>query len=343
MRVDCGGTWDLVPFALTRQSWEPATVNVALDLRVQVRLAPFLRGHVRIQVNEDEGYVFCYDDLSISGHLALPIAILAHFNVAGLDVRISSPVPAGSGLGGSGALAVTLVSALASAAGLVDFRPPMSRRHTAVLAHRLEDGLRLSMTGLQDQLAAAYGGANLWGWTYGRETTLFKRQSVIRSRDIDRASSSFLVAHTGSTRPSMVTSAKYVDSFLRGSSSKQWHAINALTHAFARALRDGAWVRAAHLLRQAQELRTEVLADEVLEKDQPFLQQATLHGCGAAFGGGNTGGCVWAVGEPRAISRLRAVWSVLAGTPECVGVGAARITATGLCSFVGRDESVTDQ
>ena len=73
-----------------------------------------------------------------------------------LDVTVSSGVPAGSSLGTSAAVIVALVGALRAVAGI----PP----EPAVLARAAHDVETVDLgrhSGVQDQVAAAFGGANL--------------------------------------------------------------------------------------------------------------------------------------------------------------------------------------
>ena len=73
-----------------------------------------------------------------------------------LDVTVSSPVPPGSGLGTSASVVVALISALQDLAGAIA-RPD----HVAQCAHEVETVDLGLQSGVQDQVAAAFGGANL--------------------------------------------------------------------------------------------------------------------------------------------------------------------------------------
>ncbi len=76
------------------------------------------------------------------------------------SIRITSGVPAGSGLGTSAALAVALLGGLHALHG----RSPEPAA-LASEAHRVETSLGLQ-SGVQDQLAAAFGGAHLFDIAY---------------------------------------------------------------------------------------------------------------------------------------------------------------------------------
>lgn len=78
-----------------------------------------------------------------------------------LDVRVSSPVPAGSSLGTSAAVTVALITALQAlhegdACLTADGAAAVAR-----YAHRAETDDLGRQSGVQDQVAAAFGGANL--------------------------------------------------------------------------------------------------------------------------------------------------------------------------------------
>jgi D-glycero-alpha-D-manno-heptose-7-phosphate kinase len=72
-----------------------------------------------------------------------------------VDVVIASAIPPGSGAGTSAAVAVALLAALSTARG--ESRSPYD---LAYLAHHLEVEVLGNESGIQDQLAAAYGGIN---------------------------------------------------------------------------------------------------------------------------------------------------------------------------------------
>jgi D-glycero-alpha-D-manno-heptose-7-phosphate kinase len=72
-----------------------------------------------------------------------------------LEVTVSSPVPPGSGLGTSASVVVALISALQGLGGCLP-RPD----HVAQCAHEIETVDLGLQSGVQDQVAAAFGGAN---------------------------------------------------------------------------------------------------------------------------------------------------------------------------------------
>jgi D-glycero-alpha-D-manno-heptose-7-phosphate kinase len=95
-------------------------------------------------------------DMGWDGDLALPRAVLNHFNIhEGLSMFLASQVPPGTGLGSSSTVTVSVIKAISSLRGL-----GLSNQKIAELACFIEiDKLGMPI-GKQDQFAAAYGGIN---------------------------------------------------------------------------------------------------------------------------------------------------------------------------------------
>ena len=75
-----------------------------------------------------------------------------------LDVRVRSRMPPGAAVGTSASVCVALVGAMMKLAG-----QSVDRHAVATAAHRVETELLGQQSGVQDQLAAAYGGVNYIG------------------------------------------------------------------------------------------------------------------------------------------------------------------------------------
>ena len=93
------------------------------------------------------------DPLLVSAIRTRPLPEAVHITVV-------SGVPAGSGLGTSAAVTVALLAAIDAAAGC-----SRDAHALACAAHRVETGLGLQ-SGIQDQLAAAFGGINRYDVDY---------------------------------------------------------------------------------------------------------------------------------------------------------------------------------
>ena len=84
--------------------------------------------------------------------------------------------------------------------------------------------------------------------------------------------------------------------------------VNDIVSRFAMALKNRQWERAAHLLKEEMAVRMEITPDALIPITKKLIEQAEEKGCGARFTGAGAGGCVWALGEPDSIQRLRSIW-----------------------------------
>lgn len=120
VRVDLvGGTLDIEPIHLVLQN--AYTLNVATSLEAKVSIKT-LDSDELILHSDDYGqkYTFSKNDFKKEnlnektfGPMTFVALILYHFNTyAGLEIHLKSGAPAGSGLGGSSAMGITLYKAL---------------------------------------------------------------------------------------------------------------------------------------------------------------------------------------------------------------------------------------
>lgn len=154
--LDAGGWTD------TWFAGRGAVCHLAVGPAVEVaaRLDP-LRGDARSEVDLEvasfgERYVFPLE--APPGRHPLPEAAVRRACPAGVSARltITSHVPPGSGLGTSAAVVIAVTAAISATAGRMP--PAQELVRTAHLVETEDVGLQ---SGLQDQVAAAYGGANL--------------------------------------------------------------------------------------------------------------------------------------------------------------------------------------
>jgi D-glycero-alpha-D-manno-heptose-7-phosphate kinase len=133
------------------------TVNVAIDRRASCRVETH-EGGLRLESKdtlvkldaEDVGQALATGRLGL--HARILHALGAH---RGLRVVTHSRVPAGSGLGGSSALAVTIAAAVSEALGR-----PLAGEAIVPLVRDAEAQCIGVPTGVQDYLAAIHGGVN---------------------------------------------------------------------------------------------------------------------------------------------------------------------------------------
>ncbi len=94
--------------------------------------------------------------LPLDGNMDLIKSVTNHFGITdGFEISISSDVPAGSGLGGSSTMIVSMIGAVANWLDI-----DISKMEMAALAYHLEREVIGLSGGKQDQYAAVFGGFN---------------------------------------------------------------------------------------------------------------------------------------------------------------------------------------
>src|SRR3954453_16278012 len=118
VRADlAGGTLDLWPLYLFHPG--SRTVNVAISHYAQSEVVETKDGAISIHLT-DQQYRQRYesiDELGADPKAALIFRAVEHFHLTGIHITTRTDAPRGSGLGGSSALAITLVRALSEIAG----------------------------------------------------------------------------------------------------------------------------------------------------------------------------------------------------------------------------------
>ncbi len=157
VRVDlAGGTLDLWPLGLLHEG--AVTVAVAIDLRVEVRVAPAAGGWTIVshdlgcrRVIRDPGEPVDHGPLELVERIVRALAPDRPLRVA-----LRSPVAAGSGLGTSSALGIATAAAVLAVRGR-----KIARRAVVALVRDLEAVVLGIPTGTQDHETALAGGACL--------------------------------------------------------------------------------------------------------------------------------------------------------------------------------------
>jgi D-glycero-alpha-D-manno-heptose-7-phosphate kinase len=306
-RIDMGGTLDLSTFFYPLQRLHPCTFNAALDLRTYVRVSPFDTGKVKISSHGFEDLVVESASAPYDHPLGLMLAVGAYFNADGAHIEIHSSSPPRSALGGSSVAAVALIWAF-SKARAERGHPMPSRSSVAMLAHAIEQSVAGVPCGMQDHLAAVYGGINAWHWLTRPPDLPFRRQRLASADGCKAFERHILVAYCGRPHVSKDVNATWVKQFVRGSNRRLWHGIIDCSRKFVSALEAGDYQQAKTMMNQETDIRCE-LTPEVLDALGARLVAAAREGdCGARFTGAGGGGCVWALGAADDIKQLRPVW-----------------------------------
>ena len=309
-RVDMGGTLDLSTFYIPLRSLKPCTFNMALSLRTTARIEAWERGHVRVASKGFKSAEFPSGQAPFNHPLGFMFAVANYFNADGISITIESSSPPRSALGGSSAAAVALVAALQEAVSRSGGKP-MTRRKAVLLAHALESSVAGVPCGLQDHLAAAYGGVNAWYWPVSTGSPIFRRVPVIKSARFNDLARHILVAYCGEPHTSADINGEWVRQFIAGEKRERWARVAEFTHTFIGALATMDIGTAAASMNREMELRL-AMTPGVLDKiGGPLVKAAMKTGCGARFTGAGGGGCVWALGRAEDIDSLRQMWETI--------------------------------
>ncbi len=306
-RIDMGGTLDISTFYYPLRHLSPLTVNMAIDLRTGVKLFPYDPGIIKISSKGFKSAEYPLGKAPFHHPLGLMFAIAAYFGVEGVHIDIASSSPPRSALGGSSAAGVALIAAFSKMLEKIG-RPAMSGRQIARVAHEIEASVAGVPCGLQDQLAAAYGGVNAWYWPGDCLGPLFRKKTLIKKKDLNGFKRHLLLAYCGIPHASKDVNGKWVGQFLSGKYHGHWAEIVVCTQKFAAALTKGNIEEACLAMNKETAVRKE-MTPEVLDKmGDALVASAVENRCGARFTGAGGGGCIWAIGAVEDIDRLKGPW-----------------------------------
>jgi len=303
-RLDVSGTWDLKPFVLLYPEAKPSTVTIALNLFTTIVIKPCDDVDVRItDILGNSIECVDYKQMDLTGPFGFLLAAVKFFNVRGIDIRIFYGTPPRSGLGGSGGLLIGIIAALNKAMGSY-----LSFAEMIVLSSDIEDGLRYSYTGLQDQCAAIYGSVRHWGWTYDSAFN-YEQTDVLEDSVIEMLSDRLLVAYTGSSHDSNTINKTQVSSLLSGKHVQDWLYINRLGRSFMLSVSRFNWSHACWILNEETHIRNNIVPERMNDVGCKLRTVALENSSGFAIAGAGNGGCVWALCPNDAIKTdVRSGW-----------------------------------
>ncbi|MFH1077357.1 MAG: galactokinase [Pseudomonadota bacterium] len=297
-RLDCGGTLDISTFRLGLSHLSLCTFNIALNMRTRVRLLPYRKDMVRISSCGVGAEEYPAGKAPYSSRLGLMFAVASYFNANGVDIEIESESPPRSGLGGSSTAAVALVAAFVKARAQMG-KKPFSKEEIVILAYQIEDGLLPVPCGLQDQLAAAFGGVNAWHWPSSPAEPLFKKVELLPSDHYTRLEERMLLAYCGVTHESYDINGRWVRGFMEGDTREAWEEIARSARQFVDCIARQDWKGAVQAMNQEVEIRIGLTPEVFVDIGKNLRKDALKIGCAARFVGAGGGGCIWALGEKR--------------------------------------------
>jgi D-glycero-alpha-D-manno-heptose-7-phosphate kinase len=328
-RIDMGGTLDISTFSYPLRHLAPCTFNIALGLRTRVRLQPYSRGRIKISSRGFKDAQFSADAAPFDHPLGLMFATAAYFKARGIHIDIDSQSPPRSALGGSSVAAVALVAAFSKLME-PESAARLNRRSIALTAYQIEQSVAGVPCGIQDQLAAAYGGVNIWHWRADPKQLVFKRQCAVRKDSHKEFERHLLIAYCGKPHVSKDINGLWVRQFLSGRYRDLWAEIIVCTRKFAAALVKRDYQQAVIQMNRETAIRRTLTPDVLDNVGEKLVDIARQNGCGARFTGAGGGGCLWAVGEIENIDRLRPLWEKTLSARGEAGLLDVRIDSKGL-------------
>jgi D-glycero-alpha-D-manno-heptose-7-phosphate kinase len=201
-----------------------------------------------------------------------------------------------------------LIAAFTRLAAPVQFAVGCDRRSIALLAHELEQAVAGVPCGVQDQLAAVYGGVHIWHWQGNSSGSVFRREVAVPKKLHKKLEKHLLLAYCGKPHLSKDINGRWVQQFLAGKNRNHWAEIVACTHQFLAALAKGNFRQAAVCMNRETAIRKKMTPDVLDAVGDELVESARRCGCGARFTGAGGGGCIWALGETEDIDRLTTLW-----------------------------------
>jgi len=329
-RVDMGGTLDIATFSYPLRHLAPCTFNIALELRTRVRLLPYTRGRIKISSSGFKDARFPADAAPFDHPLGLMFATAAYFNSDGIHIDIDSQSPPRSALGGSSVAAVALIAAFSKLMESGRSAARLDRRSIALTAYQIEQSVAGVPCGIQDQLAAAYGGVNIWHWQADWKQSVFKRQPAVKKESRQEFERHLLIAYCGKPHVSKDINGLWVRQFLSGRYRDLWAEIIGCTRKFAAAVVDRDYQQAVIQMNRETAIRRTLTPDVLDNIGEKLVDIARLNDCGARFTGAGGGGCLWAIGEIENIDRLRPLWEKTLSAREAAGLLEVKIDSKGL-------------
>jgi len=295
VRVDLvGGTLDIEPINLIIKN--VVTLNVATGLKASVTLSKIAFDGIEIHSKDyNKSYKYPAKDLTEDrvvyskdfAEMSFVLQILRLFNInSGIKLELSSGAPAGSGLGGSSAMGVTLYRALCN------FTGHNYDRHTAVVRVKAVESriLNQGMAGYQDYFPALTGGVLAVRGVEGE----IKVEQLYSDELKNVLESSLTLISSGQSRASGINNWEVYKGFF----DKKPEVVNGLTriaeisHATYIALKERRWDEMLKNIALEGEEREKLFPGITTERIRQFTSELKNEGnvlglkmCGAGGGG----------------------------------------------------------
>lgn len=302
MRVDlAGGTLDVYPLYLFEGGG--LTVNAAVDICAEVEIVTRADRRVTIH-SQDLGLSESFDsldELSGGGPLSLVHYALAYYRPeSGLDTRIQSHAPQGSGIGASSALLMALSAALCRLTGR-----DIAYDRIIDIGANIEAQVVGIPTGKQDYFPPLYGGVcSIWFGLDGWQIEHLSHGNGL----LDLLNERLVVSFTGTPHSSAATNWAMLKSYIerQGDTVARMHEIKEIAQAMRQCLLDRDMPLFYELVDREWQLRrglAEGVTTPAIERLMAAAAQAGAQASKICGAGG--GGCMITVAEPGDVRRVR--------------------------------------
>jgi D-glycero-alpha-D-manno-heptose-7-phosphate kinase len=251
------------------------------------------------------------DKASEIKHPLLREAIVRHWRGAPLEIASVADVPAGTGMGSSGAFTVALLKALALAR-----RVSVTPQALAEQACEIEIDILGEPVGKQDQYVAAHGG--ICTYTFHKDDTVTVEPLELPERTLGELRNNLLLFYTGSARSASAILADQVTRTKDGDESmlENLHRIKEMGYQSAALLRSGDMFSYAELMHehwQVKRLRSPGMTDDRIDDLYTLARRSGVIG-GKLVGAGGGGFLLVYARRPDDTRQAMAA----AGAPELV-------------------------
>jgi D-glycero-alpha-D-manno-heptose-7-phosphate kinase len=307
-RIDVGGRLDIPRYFFQFAAHEVGTTNIAINLRTTIT---YVNNHsddiiiVRDGQREESG---CVRHEPANTSLPYFWRAIRHFGASGGVYTIRTQIPPRSGLGGSSAFVLALMSILARCKDSL-LENDDDKNRLLILAYLFENAIGRTSAGFQDYSASMWGNAHFWSWgaTLSQGSFISTGKRICSPLERHLFDGCILVAFTGEPHLSNRLGSG-VGFELTMKERLLWLRVGELGKRIGMLLRERAWHEIASAIIEEREIWLEVSGEQMSPKVQALIAAADACGVGARFAGIPSGGTVWALGSCASVVELRQRW-----------------------------------
>lgn len=306
--------------------------NIAVNPGVQTQIAVYPRTagrpHILLHAqNFGDRYAMSLNQVGWQHHPLLEATIMrlgVPEDVA-VEITVHSDMPAGASTGTSAAVAVSLLGALDRLAG-----GQRSPHDIAYLAHAVETEMLGQQSGIQDQLAAAYGGINdIEMWCYPQAVV---HQLAVSSQVLAELQQRLLLVYLGRPHRSTAVHEMVIRELENaGPANPKIEDLRRCATAARNALLAGNFAAFGHAMQRNTKAQHQLHPQLISPTAQQIMDIAQAHGAlgWKVNGAGGNGGSVTLLGSTDANANQRLLADITQANPQLQPIS-IRLTPHGL-------------